>query len=161
MLISNELNTAINEEIGRELEASHLYANMAAYVDLLALKQLVALLLKQSDEEREHAMKFVRYVMDTGGKVEIPAVPAPQANFKSVEEVLETALQWEKDITNHINNLYSLAVRLNDYAAQDFLRWFVTEQIEEVSKAEDLLMVARQAGARHLYMIEAYLAHIG
>jgi bacterioferritin B len=76
MLISKDLNAAINEEIGREFEASHIYASMATFVDGLALKQLSALLFKQSDEERAHGLKFVKYILDTGGTVVIPAIPA-------------------------------------------------------------------------------------
>lgn len=160
MLISKELNSAINEEIGRELEASNIYASMAAYVDGLALKQLSTLLFKQSDEERAHGLKFVKYLLDTGGAVEIPAIPAPKADFKSVEEVIQLALNWELKITGHINDLFSLAVAQKDYIAQDFLRWFVSEQLEEVSSMDTLLKVVRQSGERNMIMIEAYLSHI-
>ncbi len=160
MLISKEMNAAMNEEIGRELEASHLYISMAAYVDGIALKLLAKRLFKQADEEREHALKFVRYIVDAGGTVEIPAVAAPQATFQSVEDVIRLALDWELEITNRINDLMKLAVRQEDFIAQDFLRWFVSEQLEEVSSMTDLLKVVQQAGERNLIMTEAYLAHM-
>jgi bacterioferritin B len=160
MLISKKLNTAINEEIGREFEASHIYASMASYVDGLALKQLSALLFKQSDEERSHGMKFIKYVLDAGGSVEIPAIPAPPPTFKSVEDAIKLALDWELKITGHINDLITLAVAQKGYIAQDFLKWFATEQLEEVSSTDDLLKVVRYSGERNLIMIEAYLSHI-
>jgi ferritin len=159
MLISTRLNAAINEEIGREFQASHVYLGMAAYVDGLALKGLSAFLLKQSAEEREHGLRFVKYLLDVGGTVEVPAIPAPKSSYKSVEEVIQTALDWELDITRHINELMTLAIEDKDYAAQDALRWFVTEQVEEVSHMENLLKVVKAAGERSLIMVEAYLTH--
>ncbi len=159
MLISDKLNAAINEEIGREFEASNIYLNMAAYFDKLALKKLAAKFLAQADEERSHGLKFVKYVMDTGGTVAVPAVPAPKVDYKSVEEAIGVALEWELKITKCINELMTLAVAEKDYAAQDFLRWFVTEQVEEVSTMETLLQVVKAAGERNLIMVEAYLIH--
>jgi len=77
----------------------------------------------------------------------------------SVEEVIQTALDWELDISRHINDLMTLAIEDKDYAAQDALRWFVTEQVEEVSHMENLLKVVKAAGERSLIMVEAYLTH--
>ncbi len=159
MLISKELNAAINEEIGLELFASHQYMVMAAWFDELALKRLSALFFKQGDEERSHAIKFIKYVMDAGGKVEIPKVDAPQATYASVEEAIRVSLDWELEVTRRINALMALAIDQKDYIAQDFLRWFETEQLEEVSSMDRLLKVVRQAGERNLIMLEAYLSH--
>jgi ferritin len=159
MLISKELTAAINEEIGLEFFASNQYVAMAAYFDGLALKKLSAMFLKQADEERGHALKFVKYVMETGGTLEIPAVKAPQAHFATVEEAVRIALDWELEVTRRCNALMALAIEQKDYAAQDFLRWFVSEQIEEVSSMENLLKVVKVAGERNLIMVEAYLSH--
>src|SRR5512135_3730885 len=131
MLISKELNAAFNEEIGLELFASNQYLNMAAYLEGLPLKKLAAMFAKQADEERGHALKFVKYLNDVGGNVVIPAIQAPQASFASVEEVIQKSLDWEIEVTNRINSMMTLAIEQKDYAAQDFLRWFVTEQVEE------------------------------
>jgi ferritin len=161
MLISKELNAAINEEIGLELFAANQYTNTAAYFDSLALKTLAKMFYKQASEEREHADKFVHYLAETGGTVQIPAVKPPQAAFKSVEEAVKLALKWELEVTQRINGLMTLAIEQKDYIAQDFLRWFVTEQLEEVSTMDNLLKVVQQAGDRSLIMIEAYLSHQG
>ncbi len=161
MLISKELNAAFNEEIGLELFASNQYLNMAAYLEGLPLKKLAALFSKQADEERGHALKFVKYLNDVGGTVEIPAVKAPQATFKSVEEVIQRSLDWEKEVTARVNAMMTSAVAQKDYAAQDFLRWFVTEQVEEEATMENLLKVVKAAGERSLIMVEAYLVHQG
>jgi ferritin len=160
MLISKALTAAINEEIGLELFASHQYIATAAYFDALALKKLAGMFLKQGEEEHGHALKFVKYVMETGGKLEIPVVKPPQSTFANVEEAVRGALDWELEVTRRCNALMSLAIEEKDYAAQDFLRWFVTEQVEEVSTMENLLKVVKQAGERNLIMIEAYLSHV-
>ena len=160
MLISKELNAAINEEIGLEFFASNQYIAMAAYFDGLALKKLSAMFLKQGDEERGHALKFVKYLMETGGDVQIPAVKAPQSTFASVEDAVRVSLDWELEVTRRCNALMAMAIDQKDYAAQDFLRWFVTEQVEEVQTMENLLKIVKAAGERNLIMIEAYLSHM-
>jgi ferritin len=159
MLISKELNAAINEEIGLEFFASHQYLNMASYFEGLALKKLAAMFRKQGDEEREHAVKFIHYVDETGGAVQIPTINAPRATFASVEEAVKLSLDWELEVTRRINALMALAIEQKDYAAQDFLRWFVTEQIEEVATMDNLLKVVKAAGERSLIVVEAYLVH--
>lgn len=159
MLIGAELNKAFNEQIGRELLASHQYVSIASYFDGRALKKLAELFFKQAEEEREHAMKFVNYLNDVNGKVEIPAIPAPKADFASALEAVKLALQWEMEVTQHINNLMTLAIEQKDYAAQEFLDWFVKEQVEEVSSMQDLVQVVEQVGEQYLIMAEAYLSH--
>jgi bacterioferritin B len=159
MLISKELVAAINEEIGLELFAANQYLNISAYFDSLALKKLAKMFYKQSDEEHEHAVKFAHYVADTGGALKVPRVDETQSTFKSVEEAVRLALDWELKVTERINHLMSLAVDQKDYLAQDFLRWFVNEQLEEVTTMENLLKIVQQAGERNLIMLEAYLSH--
>jgi ferritin len=159
MLISKELAAAINDQVGHEFHASHQYANIAAYFENLALKKLAEMFFKQSEEEREHGMKFVRYVSETGGDVAIPAVAAPKATFKTVEEAIQLSVDWEWEVTRRINDLMTLAIAQKDYLAQDFLRWFVTEQLEEISTMENLLKIVKQAGEKNLIMLEAYLSH--
>jgi ferritin len=159
MLISKELNAAINEEIGLELFAANQYIEMAAYFDGLALRKMSKMFLKQAEEERSHGDKFIKYLMEADGDVKIPDVKAPKATFASVEEAVRLALDWELEVTTRINALMSLAIEQKDYIAQDFLRWFVTEQLEEVSTMSNLLKVVKQAGERNMIMLEAYLSH--
>jgi ferritin len=158
-LISPELNTAFNEHVSAELAASHLYLNVAAYFGGRALKLLSKMFFKQAEEEHAHALKFIRYIADTGGKVSVPAVEAQPAVFESVEHVFQLALEWEWDVTRRINKLMIQAVDEKDFAAQDFLKWFVTEQVEEVKTMDDMLKVAQASGERNIMMVEAYLVH--
>jgi ferritin len=134
---------------------------MAAYFESLPLKKLASMFEKQAEEERGHALKFVKYLNDVGGAVVVPAIPAPKPTFASVEDVIQNALTWEIEVTNRINAMMTMAVEQKDYAAQDFLRWFVTEQVEEVSTFDNLLKIVKAAGERSLIVVEAYLVHQG
>jgi ferritin len=159
MMISKELNDAINTQIGAEFGASHQYVAIATYFDGEGLKKLAEFFYRQAEEEREHAMKFIKYLVDTGGEVHIPAVEAPKATFTSAEEAVKLSLDWEIEVTRQINALYDIARGQNDYASQNFLDWFVEEQIEEVSTMDNLLKVVRRVGEKNIIMMEAYLSH--
>jgi bacterioferritin B len=160
MLISNELAAAMNAQIGHELGASMQYLSIAAHFDREKLSLLAKLFYAQAEEEKEHALKFVHYITDTGGTLQIPAIPAPKPAFASAEEAVEAALNWEKEVTGQINRLMDQAAAENDYLAQNFLTWFIDEQLEEIMKMEQLLSVVRRAGERNLLMVEAYLVHL-
>jgi ferritin len=161
MLISKVLNQAMDAQIGSELGASNQYLVIASYFDNESLPELASFFFRQSDEERMHAMKFLRYILDAGGKVEIPAIPAPPTDIKSAEMAAQMALDWEMEVTKQINNLMDLAIKENDHIAQDFLRWFVTEQLEEVSTMDELLSVIRRAGESQLLLVEEFLTRRG
>lgn len=157
MLISNALEEAFNVQIGREIGASMQYINIATYFDADDLPELAAFFYRQSDEEHTHAMKFVHYIIDAGGQVRVPAIEEAKYNFASAEEAVQAALDWEMEVTKQINGLMDMAISQNDHIAQDFLRWFVTEQLEEVSTMDTLLNVVRRAGSNILW-VEDYLA---
>lgn len=158
MKINKKLNDAINVQIGEELKASNGYANMAAYFNGLGLLRLAGMFFEQSEEEREHAMKFVHYLLDLEGDVAIPAVPATPDKFESVKAAFKAALSWEKEVTGKINDLMDLAVEAKDYASQDFLMWYVTEQVEEEANMSHLVALAETLGDRPEIMLESFLA---
>ncbi len=161
MLISEKLAKAMSDQVGRELGASNQYAAIAAYFDAEALPELAAFFYRQSDEERMHAMKFLHYVADAGGKVAIPAVPAPQSSLDSAETAARLSLDWELEVTKQINALMDMAVQEKDHIAHGFLEWFLNEQLEEVSTMDKLLSVIRRAGKDGLLFVEQYLARRG
>lgn len=160
MLISKTLTQAINQQIANEFGASLQYIGIAGYFHKENLTLLAKLFFDQAEEEKDHAMKLVNYVLETNGELQIPAVAAPKHSFSSAEDAVQAALDWEKEVTGQINNLMRIAHEENDYLGQAFLQWFVTEQLEEITKMEQLLDVVRRAGERNLLMVEAYLAHI-
>jgi len=160
MMISPELASAFNKQIGHELGASLQYLSIAAHFDQQKLKLLSKLFFEQADEEKAHALKFVHYVLDTKGKLQIPAVPAPASSFASAEAAVSAALAWEQEVTGQIKGLMDLAVKESDYLAQSFLQDFIDEQLEEVMKMDQLVSVIQRAGEKNLIMVEAYLVHI-
>ncbi len=161
MLIGERMNQALNEQVGRELGASNQYINIAAYFDRESLPELAGFFFRQSDEEREHALRFVRYILDAGGRMEVPAIEAPPSGFASAEAAVQQALDWELEVTRQINALMDLAIQENDHTTQQFLRWFVEEQLEEVSTMEELLGVVRRAGEDGLLFVEQYVVRRG
>lgn len=157
MLISKELEKAVNEQVGREFGASLQYVNIAAYFDADDLPELAAFFYRQAEEEKMHAMKFVNYIIDAGGQVRIPAVAQPKHDFSAAEEAVQAALDWEMEVTKQINNLMDIAIKQNDHISQDFLRWFVTEQLEEMSTMNRLLSVVRRA-KDNIFWVEDFLS---
>jgi len=157
MLISKELEEAINAQIGREFGASLQYNSIAAYFDADNLPNLAAFFYRQADEEHMHAMKFLNYIVEAGGQVRIPAIPATKYDFKKAEECAQLALDWETEVTRQINALMELAIKQNDHIAQDFLRWFVTEQLEEISTMEQLISII-QRGSDNLLFVDDYIS---
>jgi ferritin len=157
MLIRTDLEEAINAQVGREFGASLQYNNIAAYFEADDLPHLAAFFFRQAGEEHTHAMKFLHYILDAGGVVRIPAIPASKAEFASAEEAVMLALEWEIQVTRQINGLMDLAGAQNDHIAMDFLRWFVTEQLEEVSTMERLLSIVRRS-RDNLLFVDDYLS---
>ncbi|CAN5366533.1 ferritin [soil metagenome] len=160
MLISSTLVKALNKQIANEFGASLQYVSIAAHFQQRHLTMLAKLFFDQAAEEREHAMKLVKYVVDAKGALEIPAIPAAKPTFASAEEAAQAALDWELEVTRQVTGLMEIAAKENDYLAQGFLQWFVDEQLEEVTKMERILSAIKQSGERNLLMVEAYLVHI-
>jgi ferritin len=157
MLISKDLEAAMNAQIGAEFGASLQYVNIATYFDTDDLPQLAAFFYRQAEEETMHAMKFVHYIVEAGGQVRVPAVAEPKHDFQSAKEAAQAALAWEEEVTGQINDLMDLAIKQNDHIGQEFLRWFVSEQLEEVSTMNTLLTTIDRAGNNMLW-VEDYLA---
>jgi bacterioferritin B len=160
VLISRDLATAINQQIGNEFGAHMQYLSIAAHFRQRQLTLLARLFFEQAEEEKQHAMKFVNYMLDTKADLQIPAIPAPKPTFASAEEAAQAALTWEQEVTKQITRLMEIAVKDNDYMSQSFLQWFIDEQLEEVVKMDRLLSVIRTSGDKNLLMVEAYLVHI-
>ena len=157
MLISKKMNAALNEQIGNEFSASLQYVSIASHFASETLPELAAHFYRQAEEERDHAMRFVKYVVDAGGEVQIPAIPTPQHSFESVAAAVQLSLDQEKTVTHQINALVELSLKESDHITQNFLSWFLTEQLEEVSSMEDLLRIVQRAGETNLLFVEDYL----
>lgn len=156
MLISKELETAINAQIGNELGASHQYLSIASYFEGRSLTEFGKFFFAQSQEERDHALKFLKFLLEVGAEVKIPAIAAPKPTFASAEEAVQAALTWETEVTRQIYGLVEIALKDKDYISQNFLDWFVKEQLEEISSMETLLALVKMAGS-NLLMLEPRL----
>ena len=159
MQISKAIADLMNAQVGNELGASNQYVQIASYFDGESLSKLAKFFYAQAEEEREHAMKFVHYLMDVGAGLSISAIPATKTDIGTAEKAFEMSLGWEQEVTSQINAMMDLAIQEKDYASQAFLQWFVTEQVEEVSTMEGMLQIVRKAGEKNLLMVEAYLTH--
>ncbi len=147
----------LEEQIGYEFSASQQYIAIAAHYDSETLPRLAAFFYRQAVEERNHAMMLTQYLLDAGHEATIPGVEAPRSRFKDTVEPVELALAQEKRVTEQISNLASLARNENDFQGEQFIQWFIKEQVEEVSTMSDLLRVVERARENPL-QAEEYLA---
>ena len=159
-MLSEKLEKAINDQIRAELYSSYLYMAMGAYAESLNLGGFANWMMKQSQEELEHAMKFWGYVHDRGGRVELQAIDKPPVDFGGPLGMFQETLKHEQLVTSLINDLYALAVEEKDYASEIFLQWFVTEQVEEEKSAQDVIDVLESVGDKGhaLFMLDRHLA---
>lgn len=161
MLTTKNINKLANEQIGHEFAAFIQYVAMAAYFNEEGLTELSGYFYKQAEEEREHALKFVKFLCDAGAPVEIPAIPKPAGKFKSVEAAVKIAYDQEMKVTHQVETLFQLAMQEKNYITQNFLQWFLKEQLEEVSSMDALLKVIRHAGPNGLMLVEEHIARHG
>jgi ferritin len=137
---------AMNEQIKHEFYSAHLYLSMAGSFEVANLPGFAHWMRRQSEEEREHGMKFFDFLLDRGEQAQLQAIDAPPYAFRSPLDTFEQALEHEKEVTAHIHRLYDLAIQEKDYPAQVFLNWFVEEQVEEEQAATEIVERLRMAG---------------
>jgi ferritin len=156
MIIKSKVVDAMNAQIVSEFTASAQYVAIAVHFDDLSLPELADYFYRQAEEERVHAMKFIHFMLDAGIKPIIPGLPTLKNDFSDVAEAVQFALDQEMKVTDEINNLVSLAVAENDHTSNQFLQWFVTEQVEEVSTMTTLLQTIKLAG-NNLLLVEDFV----
>ncbi len=135
----------LNVQIGNELAAHNQYLACAVHYDALTMPQMAALFYAQAMEERQHAMMMVQYLLDTDAAVRIPGVEAPLAEFVDVVAPVQLALDQEGRVTEQINDLLRIAREENDFASEQFMQWFIKEQVEEMASMSDLLAVVTRS----------------
>src|SRR3954452_5370461 len=148
---------ALNAQVAREFAAAHQYTAIAAYYAGETYPQLASFFYKQADEEREHALKMVNYLLDTNSPVNMTGVDAPQTQFADHIAPIRLALEQERSVTVSISELVGIARETIDYRSEQFLDWFLQEQTEEESSMSDLLEVAERTEAVPM-LLEEYLA---
>ncbi len=138
-MISDKMQKALNDQINAELFSSYLYLSMAAYFESENWNGFATWMKVQSQEEYGHAMKFFKYINDVDGKVILDALEKPKTDWKSPQQAFDEAHKHELYITDRINKLVALAMEEKDYATNLFLNYFVTEQVEEVATAVQII----------------------
>ena len=147
----------LNEQIAHEYAAHQQYVACAVYYDADTLPQLARFFYAQALEERDHAMMMVQYLLDTEAPVRIPGVAAPETGFADVVAPITLALAQEKRVSEQITRLAAAARQESDYATEQFMQWFIKEQVEEVATMSDLLAVASR-NRDDIEDIEEYVA---
>jgi bacterioferritin B len=135
----------LNEQIAHEYAAHQQYVACAVYYDSETLPQLARFFYRQALEERDHAMMMVQYLLDADADVVVPGVAAPQTTFADVVEPVALALEQERRVTGQINALAATARAEGDYTSEQFMQWFIKEQVEEVATMSDLLRVVERS----------------
>jgi ferritin len=132
---------ALNDHIGSEFAAHQAYLAAAIYYDELTMPRMAAFFYRQALEERNHAMMIVRYLIDIEAEVTIPGVQGPKNGFADIVEPVRMARDQERKVTEQFNELIRVARAENDFQGEQFLQWFLKEQVEEVALMTDLLTV--------------------
>jgi len=157
---SERFITALNEQIAREFAAAHQYVAIGAWYDGQTFPQLARFFYKQADEERDHAMRMVNYLIETGTQPAIGSIAAPLSAFEDHVAPIRMALDQEKTNTVEIGKLFEIARETRDHASEVFLQWFIEEQVEEEASMDGLLSVAERV-RQFPMMLEEFVARDG
>ena len=138
-MLSKKIEKALNNQIKIEAESSQIYLAMASWAEVQGLSGVATFMYLQSDEEREHMLKLVRYINERGGHAKVSALVAPSIEFGSFKEMFQTLFEHEVFVSKSINELVDITLNEKDYATHNFLQWYVAEQIEEEAQARTIL----------------------
>ncbi|BBW99813.1 ferritin BfrB [Mycolicibacterium moriokaense] len=152
-----KFNALLQEQIRSEFGAAQQYIAMAVYFDADDLPQLAKHFYAQAVEERNHAMMLVQYLLDRDVHVEIPGVDEVCNSFATPRDALAMALDLERTVTEQVSRLAGVARDEGDYLGEQFMQWFLAEQVEEVARMTTLVRIADRAGA-NLFHLEDFIA---
>ena len=162
-MLNKKIEDAFNDQINAELFSSYLYLAMSAHLEDTAMKGMARWMKFQAKEEMEHAMKFVDFIAERGGRVVYKGIETPQSEWNSPLEIFKAAYEHEQYITKRINDLMELAIPEKDFASQVFLQWFVSEQVEEEANADEIVKKLEMIGEGRngIYMLDRELGQRG
>lgn len=156
-MLTENMEKAINEQLNAEMYSGYLYLSMSAYFEEIDYPGFANWMKVQAQEELDHAMKFYNYLITRGAKVTLKEIEAPQTEWDSIQAVFAHVLEHEQLVTSLINNLVDLAIEEKDHATNQFLQWYVEEQVEEEESAMEALGKLKRAGDSKniLYMLDS------
>jgi len=150
-MLNKKIEDICNRQVEREGYSSDLYLAMASWAEINGLSGIAGWMYTQSDEERLHMLKFIKYINERGGKAVIPAFKKPPVEYKNAEELFKEVLKHEEFVTASINEIVSLTLDEKDFNTHNFLQWFVMEQVEEEASARLILDKLRLVGKNNMY----------
>jgi len=150
-MLKKKIEDICNRQVEREGYSSNLYLAMASWAENNGLSGVAAWMYTQSDEERIHMLKFIKYINERGGKAIMPAFKKPAAEYKNVEDIFKEVLKHEEFVTGSINEIVALTLEEKDFNTHNFLQWFVMEQVEEEASARLILDKLRLVGKNNIY----------
>ena len=157
MKIKPEIQDAINDQVQAEMYSANLYLSMSCYFESINLSGFANWMRVQWKEETAHAVKFINYLEERGGRAIIKKIDQPPSEFGTVLEVFQKVLEHEQYVTDRIHKLYELSLAENDYPLQSFLKWYIDEQVEEEANASEILESVKMLGdsGYHIYMLDS------
>lgn len=155
-MLSKKMEKAINKQINAEFYSSYLYLAMSAYFESQNWPGFARWMAAQAQEEWGHGMKMYKYIAEQRGVVKLAAIECPPLEWKSASEVFEQVMKHEEHVTSLINDLMTMAIEEKDYATQQFLQWFVKEQVEEEAHADAIVQQLKLIGesTQGLFMLD-------
>lgn len=146
-MLSEKMESSLNKQVNAELYSSYLYLSMSAYFSETNLNGFAHWMRLQAREEMEHGLKIYDYINERGGRPVLVGIDAPPKSWNSPVDVFENVLSHEQKVTGMINDLVDLAIQEKDHATNNFLQWFVSEQVEEEASASEVLHKVKMAGS--------------
>jgi len=153
-MLNKKVEKILNEQIEKEGYSSNLYLAMASWAEKEGFAGIAQWLYAQADEERMHMLKFITFINERGGHAIIPDFKQPQVKFEGIKKMFEQVLEHEHFITNSINDIVALVIKENDFATNNWIQWFVTEQMEEESNVQTILDKINLVGDKNLYLFD-------
>lgn len=154
-MLSQKIEEALNKQIKIEAESSQIYLSMACWAEIQGLEGVAQFMYDQSDEERTHMLKLIKFVNERGGHSQITELKAPKTKFGTFKEMFEELYQHEVFVSQSINELVHITLQDKDYATHNFLQWYVAEQIEEEAQAKTILdkinLIGEDRGGLYLF----------
>jgi ferritin len=153
-MLKKKVEDLCNRQVEREGYSSNLYLAMASWAENNGLPGIASWLYVQSEEERIHFLKFIKYINEREGKTVVPAFKKPACEFKSIEELFKEVQKHEEFITASINEIVHVTLLEKDYNTHNFLQWFVTEQVEEEASVRTILDKLHLVGPANMYLFD-------
>lgn len=153
-MLTKKVEELCNRQIEREGYSSNLYLAMASWAEAKGLAGIAAWLYAQSDEERGHMLKFIKWVNERGGNAIIPEFKKPPVKYKGVPEIFAEVLKHEQFVTASINEILEVAIAEKDHATTNWIQWFVKEQVEEESSVQQIIDKLNLAGQHGVYFLD-------